>query len=272
VADEEYLLDNSAPSAGARLDALSAIFDPWTFAHLERLGVGDGSRVWEVGAGGPSVPRWLSGRVRPTGSVLATDIDISWAEAAGGPNLEVRRHDVAADSVPGTDFDVVHARLLLVHLTARDRALASMVESLRPGGWLLVEDADPTLQPLSSLEESGDEERLANRIRSGFRLLLAGRGADLAYGRTLPSTLRRAGLVDVAADAFLALRHPAAPELERATISMIRDELVEHGIATAEELDRHLDAVGTGRLDLAQPPLVSAWGRKPFGGSAGVRP
>jgi len=176
VADEGYLLDNNAPPAGARLAALAAIFDPWTFAHLERLGVGAGARVWEVGAGGPSLPRWLAERVGPTGSVLATDIDISWAESAGGPNVEVRRHDVSADPVPGTGFDVVHARLVLVHLTARDRALTSMVESLRPGGWLLVEDADPALQPLSSLEETGDEERLANRIRTGFRSLLAARG------------------------------------------------------------------------------------------------
>jgi len=51
---------------------------------------------------------------------------------------------------------------------------------------------------------------------------------------------------------------------------MIRDELVAHGIATPDELDRHLDAVGTGRLDLAQPPLVSAWGRRPLAGAATV--
>jgi SAM-dependent methyltransferase len=39
-------------------------------------------------------------------------------------------------------FDLVHARLVLVHVPDRAAALATMVAALRPGGWLLVEDAD----------------------------------------------------------------------------------------------------------------------------------
>ncbi|GHB52269.1 hypothetical protein GCM10010377_49250 [Streptomyces viridiviolaceus] len=33
--------------------------------------------------------------------------------------------------------------------------LTNMVQALRPGGWLLLEDADPRLQPLSCPDESG---------------------------------------------------------------------------------------------------------------------
>jgi SAM-dependent methyltransferase len=263
VADEGYLLDNRDADAGARLGALAAIFDDWTFDHLGRLGLGAGSRVWEVGAGGPSVIRWLAARVGDSGRVLATDIDVSWAAAAAGPNVEVRRHDVGVDPRPAETFDVVHARLVLVHVPAREDALASMVEAIRPGGWLLVEDADPALQPLSSLDPRTAEEELANRIRTGFRTLLSEHGAELAYGRTLPRVLREAGLLDVAADAFVPLRHPASVDLEKTTIRMVRDQLVARQLATAEEIDRHLANVATGRLDLAQPPLISAWGRKP---------
>ena len=66
VADEGYLLDNRGSDAGARLAALAAIFDPWTFDHLHRLGLRPGSRVWEVGAGGPSVT--AIGLLGPPGS------------------------------------------------------------------------------------------------------------------------------------------------------------------------------------------------------------
>jgi SAM-dependent methyltransferase len=208
------------------------------------------------------VIRWLAARVGPGGRVLATDIDVSWAETAAGPNVEVCQHDVGVDPRPAETFDVVHARLVLVHVPAREDALASMVEAIRPGGWLLVEDADPALQPLSSLDPRTAEEELANRVRTGFRTLLSERGAELAYGRTLPRVLREAGLLDVAADAFVPLRHPASVELEQTTIRMVRDELVARQLATSEEIDRHLVNVATGRLDLAQPPLISAWGRK----------
>ena len=68
---------------------------------------------------------------------------------------------------------------------------------------LLVEDADPALQPRSCLEETGPAQVLANRLRRGFRTLLAERGVDLAYGRSLPRRLREAGLTKVGADAVV---------------------------------------------------------------------
>jgi hypothetical protein len=158
---------------------------------------------------------------------------------------------------------VVHARLVLVHVPERDAALATMVAALRPGGALLVEDADPSLQPLSCLEETGPEQVLANRLRRGFRTLLAERGVDLAYGRSLPRRLREAGLANVAADAFFPVSDPACNDLEMATIALVGEELLEHGIATEAEIRQHLSAVAARRLDLAQPPMISCWGRRP---------
>jgi SAM-dependent methyltransferase len=259
----EYLLDNARAEAGHRLGALAAIFDPPTFRRIGALGIAPGWRCWEVGAGGPSVPAWLGERVGPGGRVLATDIDVSWTEQAAGPVVEVRRHDIGRDDPPDEVFDFVHARLVLVHVADRDRALRSMLEVLKPGGWLLVEDADPALQPLSCPDEHGPREELANRLRRGFRRLLADRGADLAYGRRLPRLLREAGLTEVAADAFFPIASPACTLLEAATIDHIRADLVAAGHATDEEVDRHLANVAAGDLDLATAPMISAWGRKP---------
>jgi SAM-dependent methyltransferase len=256
-----YLLSNEAPEAMDRFEAFALLFDPSTFRHLDGLGLDAGWRVWEVGAGGSSVLDHLSARVGPTGHVLATDLNVSWAAALSAANVEVREHDVADEPPPGGPFDLVHARLVLVHVPERDRALAHMVGALRPGGILLVEDADPALQPLSCLEEIGPAQVLANRIRRGFRALLAERGVDLGYGRTLPRRLRAAGLVDVAADAAFPVTHPACNALETATITLIRDQLLDHGIATEIEIAEHLENVAAGRLDLTQPPMISCWGR-----------
>jgi SAM-dependent methyltransferase len=260
--DTGYLLDNRAAAAGARFTAFTALFDPSTFRHLTALGLAPGWRCWEVGAGGTSVVDFLAARVGPTGHVLATDIDVSWA-TGGTPQVEVRRHDVA-DPPPGGDFDLVHARLVLVHVPDRDAALAHLVAALRPGGWLLVEDADPALQPLSCLEELGPEQVLANKLRTGFRALMAGRGVDLAYGRTLPRRLRAAGLAEVGADAAFPVALPECADLETATIALIRDQLVSGGVASEAEIERHLASVAAGRLDLTQPPMIAAWGRRPF--------
>ncbi|MFE3828602.1 class I SAM-dependent methyltransferase [Streptomyces sp. NPDC059092] len=261
--DHGYLLDNRQVEAGTRFDALGELFDPVTFQHVDRLGIAAGMRCWEVGAGGPSVPRGLAERVGPEGTVIATDIDVSWTREIAGGVIEVVRHDVAADPPPPGGFDLVHARLVLVHVTDRAEALRRMVQALRPGGLLLLEDADPGLQPLLCPDESGPEQRLANRLRSGFRTLMAARGADLTYGRTLPRLLREAGLDEVRADAYFPITSPACAVLEAATVRQIRGRLVAEGLATDEEIDRHLANVTAGRLDLATAPMISAWGRRP---------
>lgn len=258
-----YLLTNDAPESMDRFTAFATLFDPPTFRHFDGLGLAPGWRCWEVGAGGTTVVAHLAERVGPTGHVLATDVNVSWAAEAAAPNVEVRQHDVATGPVPEGSFDLVHARLVLVHVPGRDLALANMVASLRPGGVVLVEDADPALQPRSCLEETGPDQVLANRLRRGFRHLLSERGVDLAYGRTLPRRLRHAGLVDVGADAAFPVRHPACIPLEVATINLVRDQLVEHEIATEEEIERHLANVVAGKLDLTQPPMISCWGRRP---------
>jgi SAM-dependent methyltransferase len=261
-ADEGYLLANRQVEAGERFAALATLFDPCTVRHLRDLGVGPGWRCWEVGAGGMSVPRWLAAQVGPTGLVVATDIDTAWL--AGLDGVQVRRHDVAVDEPPATGLDLVHARLVLTHVPHRDAALTSMIAALRPGGRLLLEEADPGLQPLLCPDDHGPAQHLANRLRHGFRALMAERGADLAYGRTLPRLLREHGLVDVAADAYFPITAPACATLERATVEQIRDRLVDAGLATAAEVDEHLDNIAAGRVpDLATAPLVSAWGRRP---------
>jgi SAM-dependent methyltransferase len=260
--DQGYLLDNQQAEAGERFEALAELFDPGTFRHMEELGVRPGWRCWEVGAGGPSVPSWLAARVGPTGRVLATDIDTVWTAPAAGGVLEVRRHDVAADPPPAEAFDLVHARLVLVHVPDRARALANMVAALRPGGHLLLEDADPALQPRICLDEFGPAQQLANKLRNGFRALMAARGAELAYGRTLPRLLREAGLRDVRADAFFPITSPACATLEAATVRQVRPALVAGGHASEQEIDQHLANVASGTLDLALAPMISASGRR----------
>jgi len=58
--NEEYLLDNQQVEAGQRFDALSELFNPSTFRHAQAVGLEAGWRVWEVGAGSPSVPAWFA--------------------------------------------------------------------------------------------------------------------------------------------------------------------------------------------------------------------
>jgi len=276
----EYLLPNRAAAAGVRLAALAELFDPWTLRRLDALGLAAGWRCWEVGAGGPSLVRAFAARVGASGRVLATDLDLAQIgeldgvdhnsaelRAAARPGkavpFEARVHDIARDPPPAGPFDLVHARLVLVHVPDRERALAAMASVLAPGGWLVIEDADPQLQPLACLEARGEAEELANRLRLGFRALLTARGADLAFGRSLPRRLREAGLVEVGADAYFPVAHPALPALERATIAMTGAQLVAAGHASEADLARHVANLEAGHVAPTTSPMITAWARRP---------
>jgi SAM-dependent methyltransferase len=260
VAREDYLLDNRQSEAGERFDALGTLFNPLTFRHMEAIGLSRGWRVWEVGAGGPSVPTWIAEQTKA--DVLATDIDITWLEG-GDDSFVVKQHDIGTESAPGDSFDLVHARLVLVHVPQRSKALATMIDALKPGGWLLVEEADPGLQPLACPDDHGAAEELANKLKKGFRSLMAERGVDLSFGRKLPRLFRAAGLVDVQADAYFPIGGPVVDRLERATVEQIRERLIVAELASEAEIELHLSNVATGQLDLATSPMVSAWGRRP---------
>ena len=257
-----YLLANRLDGADIRLAAIAELFDPVTRRNLDATGLSDGWRCWEVGAGGPSVSAWLAERVGPDGSVVATALDLSrFGEPPDGVTALV--HDVTSNPPPGGPFDLVHARLVLVHLPERDEVVSTLVRSLRPGGWLVLEDADPALQPLACIDERGPDEALANKVRAGFRALLADRGADLAFGRTLPDRMRAAGLVDVTAEAWFPVTGPIGTVLERVTVEQMRPGLLTAGLVSEAEVERHLANLDAGRLDLTTAPLISTRGRQP---------
>ena len=254
-----YLLDNQAAEAGDRFGALSATFDGWTRSHLDALGLRAGWVCWEVGSGGASVPAWLADRVGPSGRVVATDLDTSWMPA--GASFTVERRDVAADPPPAGPFDLIHARLVLTHVPEREEALRRMASALRPGGWLVIEDFDVSVQPRACPDAATAEEDRANRLREGFIELLVQRGVDLTLGRTLRRRLLGLGLTDVGAEAYAPLAVPATRRLEIANTLQVRAGLEALGLGG--DVAAHLEDLAAGRLDIATPPLITAWGRCP---------
>src|SRR5438477_4420279 len=127
-----------------RLTLLEQLYDP--VSRRRRALVEQGWRCLEVGAGRGSMAVWLAEQVGPAGQVVVTDIDTRYLQRLDLPNLEVLQHNILDDSLevlgPGS-FDLVCSRLTLFHLVGRQEvAIRQMTECLRPGGWLIDEDAD----------------------------------------------------------------------------------------------------------------------------------
>ena len=257
-----YLLDNGARETPARFAVLSALFDPGTIRHLEACGVGRGWHCLEVGGGSGSIASWLADRVGPTGRVLATDIDPRFLEPLKLPNLEVRRHDIATDPLPEAAFDLVHARLVLMHLPDRERALARMISALKPGGWLVDEEYDSSSMPPDPAVSPG-EALLPTQVAM-FRLL-EDHGVDRLYGRLLCGRLRVHGLVRIGGEARAFMWQHASPgaALVRATYELLRDAMVEGDYITPQQFEEDIARLDDPDFLMPSPILWSAWGRRP---------
>jgi SAM-dependent methyltransferase len=260
----KYVLDNADRETEQRFASLEACWDPVTVAHFERIGVAPGWACLEVGGGGGSLGAWLGDRVGATGNVLVTDIDPRWM-GDGAANVEVRRHDIVRDELDAGPFDLVHARLVLLHLPERRRALEKMVGALRPGGWLLIDDFDCTWLPFVPVCPEASDAALFLKAADAFHQLLGEGGVDLAHGRRFYPLLREQGLVDVQVDGQMQVWPGGSPGalLWRANIDQLRPQLISRGLIDEGEIDRFGRLVEDPSFSVNSYVLVSGWGRRP---------
>jgi len=257
-----YVFLNSGKEARTRFEALSTMYDRGTVRHLEGLGVDSGWLCLEIGGGSGTVAKWLADRVGSTGHVVTTDLDTRFLEPLKGPNLEVCRHNIGTDHLPEAAFDLIHTRLVLMHVPERDAALAQMISSLKPGGWLLMEEYDSCSvlpDPVANPAEAILQTHLA------MLRLLEDNGVNRRYGRLLSSILRARGLSSVGAEAqlFLWQGGSAGIALMRANFEQLREMMIERNYITQQEFDRDLAQLDDPDLLMPSSILWSVWGRRP---------
>jgi SAM-dependent methyltransferase len=259
----DYVFDRTDENAAAnRFGGLSALYDKQTTRHLERLGADEGWGCLEVGAGGGSIASWLCERVGKNGHVVATDIEPRFLEALSYPNLEVRRHDIRRDGLPKHKFDLAHARLLLVHLPERELALQRIIESLKPGGWILIEEVDDfSIVPDSSVNPA--EEEL--QVRRAFQHVLAASGVELRFGRLLPQKLIACGLTNVGAEATVSIwkGRSEGTGLLQLTCRQLRDPILRSGLISESQFEAEMRRVDEEDFLMPSPMMWSVWGQVP---------
>src|ERR1700741_5051029 len=128
-----YLFDEATKAERERLAAIESGLDPFSIECLRNIGVGEGWRCLEIGAGGGSIAEWLCRQVGASGRGLATDLQTKFLQAIEASNLEVRRHDITTEELESGAFDLVFARKVLEHLADPGSALRRMYAAARPG-------------------------------------------------------------------------------------------------------------------------------------------
>ncbi|MFI9366196.1 class I SAM-dependent methyltransferase [Kitasatospora sp. NPDC053057] len=259
-----YLFDNTGAETGGRFHALESCYDSFSRRQLELTGLASGWKCLEVGAGSGSLGDWLGEQVGGSGDVTITDLEPSWAIPRQRPDhVRLLQHDIARDPLPGEGYDLVHARLVLLHLPDRLRVLERLVDALRPGGWLVLEEFDCGWTPV--LAAPGQEAQdLFERVHTALMGLLEDAGADPLWGRRVLAAMARTGLEDLAAATY-AEAWPGGGTgiaLHRHNIDQVAERLIASGIKPGE-LDGFRALLEDRRFVVNSYPLISVRGRRP---------
>jgi SAM-dependent methyltransferase len=249
------LVDTRTTPELERLSLLEEIFDPFSIRNLERLGVKPGWRCLEIGAGAGSIAHWLGDMAGP-GNVVATDLSTTYLGSLRERGMTVLSHDVTVDDAPG-EFDLIHNRLVLDHLPARDEAIRRMASWLAPNGWLLVEVA-------SAAPEMSSHPSVRKAMEALALVFSRTIGTHPTWARTLPLPLRDAGLVDCGAEGLIVptTGGSAIARWLTATHKLIEAPAIESGVITREELDEAYAVYESPSFVDYAWITVAAWGRR----------
>lgn len=189
------------PSRARELDRLRhQVMAAWPMEEfwLKGRGLTDGMHVLDVGCGPGFVSEKLA-RLNPTGVTIGLEPDPELARLAGerfdtNQGLSLHQGSLAHNHLPESYFDFAYARFVAQHLASPQDEMRHVFRLLKPGGQVVLVDADDGLtlvhpEPPELLEVM----RLSEAIQ-------AESGGDRWIGRKLPALLTQAGFTGVGFD------------------------------------------------------------------------
>jgi hypothetical protein len=153
---------------------------------------------------------------------------------------------------------------VLEHLPAREAILKRLGAAVKPGGWLLVEDADYATW---NSESTTDRETAALFKRGsdayfGFRRQA---GLDTAYAGRLHCSLRALGFAEVGAEGTVTPITGGSnyAQIWRLGMEQVQSRIVAAGFMGEAEIAAYLALLDDPGFTWLGPIVISVWGRRP---------
>ncbi|MGN6796151.1 MAG: class I SAM-dependent methyltransferase [Streptosporangiaceae bacterium] len=208
-----------------------------------RVGIQEGWHVIDCGCGPIGGLAVMAEMVGPTGRVVGVDFSEPAIQRARSliAALELGNVDLFAGdihelgaAVVGGPFDLAYSRLFLMHQPDPVRTLSQIAHLLRPGGWLVAQEAlrHPPPRSHPHLKALGAYWDLTYQVLE--------RAGGVPHGAVdgLAGSARAAGLEVVAVDgAFAAIDPQLGFELHASTLLAARERAVASGVAAGQQID-----------------------------------
>jgi ubiquinone/menaquinone biosynthesis C-methylase UbiE len=210
---------------------------------FRRVGMGEGWHVIDCGCGPIGGLAVMAEIVGPAGRVAGVDFSEPAIQRARSVvaalelgNVELFAGDIHEldAAAAGGPFDLAYTRYFLMHQPDPVRTLGQIARLLRPGGWVVAQEALRNPPPRSSPHA----EALGAYWDLVYQVLERAGGVPHGSVDGLAGSARAAGLEVVAVDGGFGLIDPELGfDLHAATLQAARERAVASGIATGQQID-----------------------------------
>ena len=242
---DRYIFEGTPDAAELeRLRMLEAVFDDKSQQWLRLAGPLLSRRCLEVGAGAGSIAAWLASETGANGEVVALDANTRFLR--GLPQgVRVVEGALGVVALPPRAFDLVHARYVLIHNTNGEAMVDAMLQSLKPGGALIIEE--PDFSAASAFTGPSSLRHAFDKVTRAIAETFSARGMDHAFGAALPQLVveRAAKLVAMEYDCPVVDGGTPLAEMMRLSALSLRDKYVATGLATAADIDGYAEFAQT---------------------------
>ncbi len=181
IRQNNYLYKNNLKYTAKRLEYLERIEDPYTFELISKLKLKKGSVCLELGAGKGSVDNHLCNIVGQKGLVHAVDIDTRFLRRYSKSQLLIVEKNIEDIELKNNRYDFIHSRHVLFHNKRYKEILDTLYRSLKPNGWILIEESDFLIW--SAIKAKKNEDiKLFNIVIEKIFNLYTSKGLDIACG------------------------------------------------------------------------------------------
>ena len=237
-----YILDGSDEDL-RRLLGLAETTQEMARSAFRRVGVQEGWHAIDCGCGPIGGLAVMAEMVGPAGRVVGVDFSEPAVKRARSVvaalqlgNVEVFAgdiHELDAAAVGGP-FDLAYTRFFLMHQPDPVRTLSQIARLLRPGGWVVTQEALRNPPPRSHPHH----DALGAYWDLVYQLLERAAGVPNAAVDDLAESARAAGLEVVATDGSFATIGPELGfDLHAATLLAARERAIASGVADAQQID-----------------------------------
>jgi SAM-dependent methyltransferase len=252
-----------------RLLTQAEAYEPLTNWLLDRVDLRPGARAVDIGCGPIGILNLLSARVGATGAVVGVERETRFVEMArtevarrGLSNVTIVQADALNTGLEKGAFDLVHERLVMINVAAREEFLREMRSLLKPGGTIALSDVDNVSWVCDPPHPSWTV------LLDAFHSVFQAGGGDPFIGRRLRTLLRGAGVANV--QVRVSVETPQPGDYRRthlpALIDSVRAPIIAKGVLSEAALNEHRDALARHLADPATTVIdklfVQAWGTK----------